>query len=313
MNQNSSLDLSDKDFIAEFERPGFDRSGFTHRAHLRMAWLYVRHLGPARAIEKAAAGIRAMADKNGQTNLYHDTLTRAWVYVVGAAVAESTDVSDFDEFIGRHPELLDKNCLLQYYSRERLSSARARAGWLSPDLCPIPGAPTASPDLDSTEPAVSAPPVPAEEFRQAMRQIPSPVAVMTARDATRLHGTTVSSVASVSVDPALLLICVRRGSRILDIVRAVGGFAVSYLAGDQISIADHFADPARAEGAAQFRGIAHIVGRFGAPIITGGPVWFECELCDEFAAADHQVVCGKVVAEGVTGSRPLQRLRGAWV
>ena len=313
MNQLSSLDLSDEDFITAFERAGFDPGNFPHRAHLRMAWLYVRHLGIGRAIDKAAAGIRAMADKHGQSNLYHDTLTRAWVYVVAAAIAECTDVSNFDEFLRRHPELLDKSCLLRYYSPERLSGPLARAGWLSPDLRPIPGAPDTASDSGEAEREAQASPVPADEFRQALQQVPSPVAVMTARDATRLHGTTVSAVASVSVDPALLLICVQRDSRILDIVRAAGTFAVSYLASDQRSIATHFADPARIEGVAQFRGIPHVVGRFGAPIITGGPVWFECQLCDEFAAADHQVVCGTVVAEGVTDKRPLQRLRGDWV
>jgi flavin reductase (DIM6/NTAB) family NADH-FMN oxidoreductase RutF len=137
--------------------------------------------------------------------------------------------------------------------------------------------------------------------------------VLTARDATRLHGTTVSAVAAVSLEPALLLICVQRDSRLLDIVRAAGGFALSYLASDQRSIATHFADPARIEGVAQFRGVPRIVGRLGAPIITGGPAWFDCHLCDEFAAADHQVVCGTVVAQGMTDTPPLQRLRGAWV
>jgi flavin reductase (DIM6/NTAB) family NADH-FMN oxidoreductase RutF len=277
-----------------------------------MAWIYVRHLGIERAVDRAAAGIRAMADAHGQSNRYHDTLTRAWVYVVGAAVAQSTNVSHFEEFLRRHPELLDKSCLLRYFSPERLSTQRARTSWLAPDLQPIQGAPTISSAPPEPEPA-AVPPVPADAFRNALRHLPSPVAVMTARDATRLHATTVTSVASIEGETATLLICVQRGSRILDIARAAGGFAVSYLASHQGSIATHFADPARGAGTAQFHGIPHVLGRFGAPIITGGPVWFECQLGSEFAAANHQIVCGTVIAEGTTGTRPLQQLRGNWL
>ena len=58
MRQISSLDIADEEFINTFERAGFERTNFPHRAHLRMAWLYVRHLGVQRATEKAAAGIR---------------------------------------------------------------------------------------------------------------------------------------------------------------------------------------------------------------------------------------------------------------
>lgn len=312
MNPSPHLHFSDDDFIATFERGGFDRSSFPHRAHLRMAWLYVRHLGLARAIDKATAGIRALAEQHGHAGLYHDTVTRAWVYLVAAATGECPEVADFDQFLRRQPELLDKNCLRHYYSPDRLSSPQARTGWLSPDRCAIPGAP----DPDEAEDAVPiAPlaPMPAEEFRLAWQRVPSPVAVMTARDATRIHGTTVSSVVSVSLTSALLLICVRRDSRILEVARSAGGFAISYLASDQQAIATHFADPARVEGVGQFHGIPHIAGRHGAPVITGGPVWFECRLADEFAAADHQVVCGTVVAQGGTGTQPLRQLGGAWL
>ncbi|HCG01307.1 MAG TPA: hypothetical protein DEV93_12265 [Chloroflexi bacterium] len=254
----------------------------------------------------------AMADKHGQSTLYHDTLTRAWLYLVAAAMTDYMEVSDFDEFLRRHPELLDKNCLLRYYSAEQLSSAQARSGWLSPDLHPIPGAPgSARPQVErqGTTEALS---VPAEEFRLALQCVPRPVAVMTARDATRVHGTTVGSVAPVSTEPAQLFVSVRRDSRILEIVRASRGFGVSYLGKDQESVAIRFSDQRRGEGAEQFRDIPHVVGRFGAPIITGGPLWFECRLRDEYAAENHQVILGIVIAEAATDTEPWQRFRGVW-
>jgi flavin reductase (DIM6/NTAB) family NADH-FMN oxidoreductase RutF len=311
MTQPPNLDLSDEAFLATFDQAGFDRHSFPHRAHLRLAWLCVRRLGVERAVERVTSGIHSIAEKHGQASRYHDTLTRAWVYAVAAADAERPDLPTFDRFLDAHPELLDKNYLLRHYSAQRLSSPEARARWLSPDLQPIPGAPPAG--LDEGGYGAPIPALPAHEVRQALERVPLPIAVMTARDATRVHGTTVSSVVTAARDPALLVACVRHNSRILPIVRAAGGFALSYLGADQRAIATRFADRARGEDVIQFGGIPHVLGPFGAPIVTGGPAWFECRLQDEFEAADHQVVCGRVVAAGTTDARPLQRLQGGWV
>ena len=139
----SSLRLPDDEFIATFERGGFSGDAFPHKAHLRMAWLYITRVGSEAAIERAAGGIRNLARATGKPTLYHDTLTRAWVYLVAAAVAKSPAL-DFTEFLARNPRLLDKRLLLEYYSPEALSSPQARAAWVAPDLAPIPGAPESS-------------------------------------------------------------------------------------------------------------------------------------------------------------------------
>jgi hypothetical protein len=139
-----ALVMPDQDFLATFERGDFTGDAFPHRAHLRMAWLYVTALGPDEAIQKAAAGIRNLAQHNGRPLLYHDTLTRAWVYVVAAGIAHSPP-SSFTRFLEQSPQLLDKHLLLNHYSPDLLASPRARATWVAPDLRPIPGAPPSSP------------------------------------------------------------------------------------------------------------------------------------------------------------------------
>jgi hypothetical protein len=131
--------MPDAEFLAVFERGGFPGNAFPHRAHLRMAWLYVKSLGPEQAIPKAAAGIRNVAKHSGLPTLYHDTITRAWVYVVAAAIGYSSSRT-FPEFIEEHPRLLDKHLLLEHYTKDTLTSSEARASWVAPDLSPIPGA-----------------------------------------------------------------------------------------------------------------------------------------------------------------------------
>jgi hypothetical protein len=202
-SQVSSLDLPDGDFIARFEQGGFKGSEFPHRAHLRMAWLYIRDLGAGPAIGKAAGGIRNLAEANEQTNLYHDTLTRAWVYLVAAALSQSPS-STFAEFIERHPELLDKQSLMRFYSQEVLSSPEARAHWVAPDLNPIPGAPPSQTRGHlSTSNTVEA-----GDFVAALRSVPTAVAIVSATDGVNVHGMTASSVTSLSLDPPLVLVCV---------------------------------------------------------------------------------------------------------
>jgi hypothetical protein len=138
-----ALVMSDDEFLATFEHGEFAGDAFPHRAHLRMAWPYVTDLGPDAAIRRAADGIRNLAWHNGRPELYHDTLTRAWVYVVAAATAHSRPAT-FAELLVRHPQLLDKQLLLKHYSSDVLASAGARATWIGPDLIPIPGAPPSS-------------------------------------------------------------------------------------------------------------------------------------------------------------------------
>jgi hypothetical protein len=135
-----ALVMPDAEFLEIFERGGFPGNGFPHLAHLRMAWLYVTSIGPDAAIPKAADGIRNLALQNNVPTLYHDTLTRAWVYVVAAAIEHSSSTT-FTGFIEGHPRLLDKHLLLEHYTKDVLTSPRARETWVAPDVRPIPGAP----------------------------------------------------------------------------------------------------------------------------------------------------------------------------
>lgn len=133
------MQLPDDEFLATFERGGFSAAEFRHRAHLRMAYLYVHRHGAGAAADRAAAGIRRLAAAHGHTALYHDTLTRTWVQVVALAMSR-TRASSFDELTAAHPTLLDKNLLLGHWSHALLFSPGARARWVDPDLLPIPAA-----------------------------------------------------------------------------------------------------------------------------------------------------------------------------
>jgi len=134
-------DLTDEEFIETFEEAAFAPTEFPHEAHLRMAWIYVRHFGRAGAVERATAGIRRLAAAHGHAHRYHDTMTRAWVYLIAVHVDHSP-AAGFEAFLDASSDLRDRSLLLRHYTPTALSSPSARAGWVAPDSRPIPGAPS---------------------------------------------------------------------------------------------------------------------------------------------------------------------------
>ena len=71
---------------------------------------------------------------------YHETMTRAWLLLVGAAMQESTEAESSLAFLEAHGARLGKDAPLRHYSRERLLSLEARTRYVEPDLAPV-GAP----------------------------------------------------------------------------------------------------------------------------------------------------------------------------
>lgn len=129
---------SDEDFLRAFEDLTFPADQFHHREHIRVAWLYLKSSDATRAAERMTAGIRRFANHHGATQKYHHTLTLAWMRLVAAALVETPEGQTFQQFLGEHAELADKDLLKKYYSSELLQTIAAREGWVEPDLQPLP-------------------------------------------------------------------------------------------------------------------------------------------------------------------------------
>lgn len=110
---------------------------FGHREHVHLTWLAVRRAGMPAAVPVVSEGIRRTARYAGAPQKYHVTVSRAWVELVAHHVAEDP-IPDFGAFAGNNPELLDKRLLTRFYRSTTLAAARARTGWVEPDLAPFP-------------------------------------------------------------------------------------------------------------------------------------------------------------------------------
>jgi flavin reductase (DIM6/NTAB) family NADH-FMN oxidoreductase RutF len=151
-----------------------------------------------------------------------------------------------------------------------------------------------------------------DRFKQAASKFASGVTVVTAREGRYVYGITVSAFASLSLDPLSVLVSIRQESRLHEMIRASGAFAVSILREGQRPIAEYFARPRRPLAKDTFPGIECLTDTTGAPIICGSLAHFDCELITGHPAGDHTIFLGGVVGADARRGEPLLYFSGAY-
>jgi flavin reductase len=136
-----------------------------------------------------------------------------------------------------------------------------------------------------------------DELRNVMRLIPAPVAVVTVDLEGEQLGLTVASLVSLSLQPPLVGIAVRRDAALHELLRGAGEFGVSVLAEGQEHLAQHFARGV--PPIALWQGIP-VRDRDGPPLLDGALAWLRCRVTDEHATGDHTLFVGEV-AEAESG------------
>jgi hypothetical protein len=125
--------LSDAEFLAAFHACTLPPSFFHHADHLRLAWLHIHNHPLEAAVDNVRQGIQAYAKHLSKPELYHETLTVAWVRLIA-----SHDEPTFDEFLRLNESRLNAELLHRFWSPERLQSEAARKVWLAPDRMQLP-------------------------------------------------------------------------------------------------------------------------------------------------------------------------------
>ena len=141
------------------------------------------------------------------------------------------------------------------------------------------------------------------EFREALKNFPAGVTVITAADKEgHATGTTVSAFTSLSLNPPLILVCLTNKSRSIAGIRERGQFVVHFLDASQVDIARRFA----ADLTDKFEGLPYKLTEDGVPYLEECPARLECELHTEYPGGDHVILVGGVKhAHGQDDYRPL--------
>ena len=100
--------MTDAEFLQQIEACTLPREEFTHRNHVRLAWLCLVHRDDRDPAERVGHTIQRYAESLGATRKYNHELTMAWMRVVEAAMAATPSVS-FDAFAAANPALLDSS------------------------------------------------------------------------------------------------------------------------------------------------------------------------------------------------------------
>lgn len=134
------MENEDSLFLTAFESGELPRIAWTHRAHLRMAYLYLAPEPDANALLPIVRErIIAYNASHGNYTGYHETITAAFLHIVATRLL-AKPIPTFDEFERENDDLFlnTEAVLLRYYSRETLLSDPARVSFVLPDREPLP-------------------------------------------------------------------------------------------------------------------------------------------------------------------------------
>ena len=124
--------MTNCDIIRRFENDTL--AEFHHTDHVRLAYAYLSEHPPLLALQKFSEALQRFAAARGKTQLYHETITHAYFFLIRERIAR-TGAPDWEQFALRNPDLLawKDGILGRYYHRQTLDSDLARAVFVFPD------------------------------------------------------------------------------------------------------------------------------------------------------------------------------------
>lgn len=135
-----------------------------------------------------------------------------------------------------------------------------------------------------------------------MARLPTGVTIVSAAGADGPAGATANAVASLSLDPPLMLASLDRGSRTLAAVESAGAFGINVLRAAHAELARAFAT--KAPHTEKWRQIPWSE-RSGVPVLNEALAWVACELGERHDGGDHVILTGGVLDLGASDGDPL--------
>lgn len=127
--------MTDQEFIERFENCTLAGADFRHRDHVKVVWLYLQSNSVLETLTRFSEGLKRFAAANGKPNLYHETITWAYVFLIHERMQRDGVAQSWPEFVGANPDLCEgkDNILKSYYQDGTLGSKIARKMFILPD------------------------------------------------------------------------------------------------------------------------------------------------------------------------------------
>ena len=127
----------DDAFLRAFESTSLPFAAWTHRNHLRMAYLYSKEENSYEIIKQGIINFN-IANRNVVQHEFNETITSFFYKIVQLAIKEDCHCGNFLSFLQNYPELDRFELIFKYYSKERLYTKEAIESFVDPDLRPVP-------------------------------------------------------------------------------------------------------------------------------------------------------------------------------
>lgn len=130
--------MTDDQFIASFEDCSLAAETFDHRAHVRMAYLYLCRYSVLEAVERFSSALARFAASKSKATRYHETVTWALIFLIRERLERAGRTQTWEQFAEDNADLMnwEKNILKKYYRDETLASELARKIFVLPDRIP---------------------------------------------------------------------------------------------------------------------------------------------------------------------------------
>ncbi|HEV7239753.1 MAG TPA: hypothetical protein VGQ36_10975 [Thermoanaerobaculia bacterium] len=124
--------MRDRDFVEAFESCTLPPEQFPHRAHVRLAWIYLHEGSLLDALTRFVEGLKRYAGSLGASTKYHETVTWAYLFIIHERM-EREPFESFEDFAAGNEDLFN-GILEKYYRKETLASDLARRAFVMPDI-----------------------------------------------------------------------------------------------------------------------------------------------------------------------------------
>jgi flavin reductase (DIM6/NTAB) family NADH-FMN oxidoreductase RutF len=119
---------------------------------------------------------------------------------------------------------------------------------------------------------------------------------------------TANSLASVSLHPPLVSVCIEHTADLHDAIAGSERFVVNILERTQETLSRRFADPHED----RFDGVGYHRNPDGLILLDGALAHIECERYAAYPGGDHTILIGRVIGGGTADGRPLLYYRGGY-
>ena len=128
------METAGEQIIDRFERNLFSGDSFHHADHVQLAFEYLRRYPVLEALGRFSDALKRFADARGKTQLYNETITCAYFFLIHERMARS-EGAGWEEFSALNPDLLiwKDGVLSRYYCEATLKSDFARRVFILPD------------------------------------------------------------------------------------------------------------------------------------------------------------------------------------